>query len=84
MEDDPKRPHVPQKSPYVMELEPGRYAWCACGRSKSQPFCDGSHKGTQLTPLLFEVEEECRAAICGCKHTKSGGPFCDGSHKQLD
>lgn len=84
MEDDPKRPHVPQKSPYVMELEPGRYAWCACGRSNSQPFCDGSHKGTQLTPLLFEVEEECRAAICGCKHTKSGGPFCDGSHKLLD
>lgn len=84
MTDDPKLPNVPQKSPYVMELEPGRYAWCACGRSNSQPFCDGSHKGTLLTPLIFEVEETRKAALCGCKHTKSGGPFCDGTHHKLD
>ena len=46
----------PKKSPYVVELEPGTYWWCACGRSKKQPFCDGSHAGTDFTP-----EEKIRA-----------------------
>ncbi len=73
---------IPQKSPYVIEVEPGRYAWCACGRSQNQPYCDGSHKGTDLSPIMEKVEEKKRVAWCGCKHSNNG-PFCDGSHKSI-
>lgn len=76
-------PHVPQKSPYVMELEPGRYAWCSCGLSSKQPFCDGSHSTTDRTPILFEVDEAKKVALCGCKHNASGEPFCNGAHSKL-
>ncbi|RME02749.1 MAG: CDGSH iron-sulfur domain-containing protein [Planctomycetota bacterium] len=77
------KPEVPQKSPYVMELEPGTYYWCACGRSEKQPFCDGSHKGTDFRPKKLEVSEKKRFALCGCKHTQKDC-LCDGSHKNLD
>ncbi len=63
-------PVVAQKQPYAVELKQGRkYAWCACGRSKKQPFCDGSHKGTGLEPVLFVAEKEGTAYLCGCKRT---------------
>lgn len=75
-------PVIAQKSPYVKTLEPGTYYWCACGRSKSQPFCDGSHKGTAFTPKEFTVQKKGVFALCGCKHTKEP-PFCDGSHARL-
>jgi CDGSH-type Zn-finger protein len=75
-------PVIAQKSPFVQKVEPGTYFWCACGRSKSQPFCDGSHKGTGFTPLKTEIAEAKTVAWCGCKHTKSA-PFCDGSHAKL-
>jgi CDGSH-type Zn-finger protein len=65
-----------------LELEPGKYWWCACGRSSQQPFCDGSHKGTDFSPVPFELAEAQKVWLCGCKHTKSQ-PFCDGAHKQL-
>ena len=68
--------------PMVMELAAGTYFWCACGRSAKQPFCDGSHKGTDCTPLKFELAETKTVAMCLCKKT-SGMPFCDGSHKGL-
>lgn len=74
---------IPQKSPYVMEIEPGRYAWCSCGRSANQPFCDGKHKGSGMVPIVEIVEEPKRVAWCGCKHNQNGTPFCDGSHKNL-
>jgi len=74
---------IPQKSPYVIEVEAGRYAWCSCGHSSNQPYCDGSHKGTGMTPIVEVVEEKKRVAWCGCKHNTNGTPFCDGSHKQL-
>jgi len=75
-------PEMPQKMPYVMELKPGKYAWCACGKSKNQPFCDGSHKTTPFKPIVFEIKEEKKYAMCGCK--RSGNkPFCDGTHKKL-
>lgn len=75
-------PKIPQKIPYVMEVKPGKYAWCACGESKSQPYCDGSHKGTSFTPVIEEIAETKTVAWCGCKHTGKK-PFCDGSHKNL-
>ncbi|MBD3409319.1 MAG: CDGSH iron-sulfur domain-containing protein [Ignavibacteriales bacterium] len=75
-------PDVPQKSPYGMEMEPGTYFWCACGKSDNQPFCDGSHKGTEFTPLKQEIGEKKTYYWCGCKQTGSP-PFCDGSHKEL-
>jgi CDGSH iron-sulfur domain-containing protein 3 len=74
-------PIVFQKSPFVQKVEAGTYWWCACGRSKSQPFCDGSHKGTGLGPVEIEIAAARQVAWCGCKKTKTA-PFCDGSHRQ--
>jgi len=76
------QPEIAQKSPYVLDLAPGTYWWCACGRSKNQPFCDGSHKITAFTPVKFEIALPAQVALCGCKRTRNP-PFCDGSHKTL-
>lgn len=76
-------PNIVQKAPYAVDLQEGqRYAWCGCGESSKQPFCDGSHKGTGLSPRVFTAEETKTAYLCGCKHT-GNGPFCDGSHANL-
>lgn len=76
-------PHIAQKAPYAVELEGGKtYFWCACGQSKNQPFCDGSHKGTSFVPTKVSVEETKTAYLCGCKNSKNGA-FCDGTHKSL-
>ena len=67
-------------TPYAIEVESGKsYFWCACGKSSSQPFCDGSHKGTDFTPVKYEATESKKVFFCGCKATKSQ-PMCDGSH----
>lgn len=76
------KPTIAQKGPYVMDLKPGTYWWCACGRSKNQPFCDGSHKGSEFAPVKFELETAKQVALCGCKQTATR-PFCDGAHKKL-
>ena len=75
-------PIVCQKSPIVQKVEPGTYWWCACGRSATQPFCDGSHKGTGFAPVKVDVTEARQVAWCACKHTGAGA-FCDGSHAKL-
>ncbi len=71
-----------QKSPFGIELEAGEHYWCACGRSKNQPLCDGSHKGTGLVPVRFSLPAAKKVYLCGCKRTQSP-PFCDGTHKTL-
>lgn len=76
-------PQIPQKASYPVELEEGKtYFWCACGQSQRQPFCDGSHKGSDFTPVKFTAEATKRAFLCGCKHS-SKAPMCDGTHKSL-
>ena len=57
------------------------YFWCACGLSKKQPFCDGSHNGGEFTPVVFEAKETKTLFFCGCKETKNQ-PLCDGSHSK--
>ncbi len=75
-------PNIAQKGPFVLEIEPGTYAWCACGRSNNQPYCDGSHRVTEFRPRVVKIEEKKKVAWCGCKHSKTA-PFCDGTHRQL-
>ena len=72
-----------QKAPYPVTVEAGRqYFWCACGRSATQPFCDGAHKVTKLTPIAFKATKTEELWFCGCKATASR-PFCDGTHSKL-
>lgn len=73
------KPVVAQKFPYVLNLDAGTYFWCACGRSKNQPFCDGSHTGTEFTPQELVLERRTTVTLCGCKHSTTP-PYCDGSH----
>lgn len=75
-------PVVALRKSIRLTLAPGTYWWCTCGRSASQPFCDGSHEGTEFTPLQFEIEQEREVFLCQCKHTRTP-PHCDGSHKGL-
>ena len=76
-------PVVAQKSPIPVEVEAGKsYFWCVCGRSEKQPFCDGSHQGTDFTPMKWTAEETKRVFFCACKQT-DGQPLCDGSHNKL-
>ena len=74
-------PVVPAYCPYRVQLQPGRsYRWCACGRSKKQPWCDDSHTPTDPQPLTFRVDvQQTLHYLCGCKYT-SRPPYCDGSH----
>ena len=75
-------PVIPQKSPYGVDVQPGTYWWCACGRSAKQPFCDGSHKGSAFSPVQFTLDETKKVWLCGCKQTGTR-PHCDGTHKTL-
>jgi len=69
-----------QMAPIEVPLEAGKTCcWCACGRSKSQPFCDGSHRRTSFTPLKFEATQAGRKWFCVCKQTQNP-PFCYGQH----
>jgi len=84
-----KRKAFPMSEPKIagtrsikLELEPGAYWWCACGRSQSQPWCDGSHKGTEFKPLKYEVAETQRCSLCACKRTQHP-PLCDHAHRLL-
>ncbi len=80
------KPHIAEKFPIAITVEKDKnYAWCTCGLSTNQPFCDGKHKADEtgeFKPLIMKFEEEKEVYFCQCKHTKNG-PFCDGAHKQL-
>ncbi len=76
-------PEVGGQRPIVIEVESGKsYWWCACGRSKSQPFCDGSHKPTAFRPIEFKADKSEQVWFCACKRSGKK-PMCDGSHKKL-
>jgi len=69
-------------TPIAIDVEAGKaYFWCSCGKSQSQPFCDGSHKGSAFTPVKYEAEASKTVYFCACKATKNQ-PLCDGSHSK--
>lgn len=74
--------HIAQKKPYVVEETPGKRAWCACGLSAKQPYCDGSHKTTEFKPIIVTIEKAGKVFWCGCKHS-ANAPYCDGTHSTL-
>ena len=74
-------PVIADNRPHPAEMKKGEEQYfCTCGRSRSQPFCDGSHAGTEFAPMPFTAEEDGEAWLCACKHTKKP-PYCDGAHK---
>ncbi len=75
-------PKIAARHPAVLELAAGKHAYCTCGLSAKQPFCDGGHAGTDFRPMIFELAEPCTKAICQCKHT-ANAPYCDGAHAKL-
>lgn len=76
-------PVIAAKEPFAVDVEEGKkYFWCACGKSSKQPFCDGSHSGTGITPTMFEAEKSKTVYFCGCKQSNRR-PLCDGSHSKL-
>ena len=76
-------PTIAQKGSYAVQVEAGKsYHWCACGRSAKQPFCDGTHRGSEFTPVKFEAKSSGTVYLCGCKHT-GDSPYCDGTHATL-
>ena len=78
-----EQPKVAGKAPLGTDLQAGKtYAWCSCGHSAGQPFCDGSHKPTAFQPKVFKAEKDQQAFLCMCKQT-SNPPYCDGSHNKL-
>ncbi len=77
------KPHIAATTPFAVDVEKCKdYHWCACGLSKSQPFCDGSHKGGEFVPTKYSADESKTVYFCGCKQSKNGA-FCDGTHKGL-
>ncbi|MEY2598364.1 MAG: hypothetical protein RLZZ142_623 [Verrucomicrobiota bacterium] len=76
-------PLIAQKSPIPVAVEAGKtYYWCSCGKSATQPFCDGAHKGSGFAPTPYKAEKDGTVYFCGCKHS-GNGPLCDGAHKAL-
>jgi len=76
-------PVIVQKAPFPVDVEKGKsYFWCACGKSAKQPFCDGAHKGSGMSPIKYEAPRDGKAYFCGCKHSVNR-PLCDGTHGKI-
>ncbi len=77
------KPDIAGNEPIIVDVTAGEtYWWCACGKSKSQPFCDGSHQGSEFTPVQWLAEKDGPVAFCTCKQTDHS-PRCDGNHKRI-
>lgn len=77
------KPKIAETKPKAVKLEAGKeYHWCSCGQSRNQPFCDGSHQGTEFTPIAFSVDQDDTYYLCQCKRSAKP-PYCDGSHKKI-
>jgi CDGSH-type Zn-finger protein len=78
-----KKGKVSALEPKLVEVDGGKtLAWCACGESTNQPYCNGAHKGSGIAPIVFSEKEKKKVALCMCKQT-SNPPYCDGSHARL-
>lgn len=77
-----KAPGRKQKGPFVDQCEAGKYAWCQCGSSTNYPYCDGTHRGSGITPLKVSFEKPCCVVWCACGESRNK-PYCDGSHSRL-
>lgn len=76
-------PVIAAKVPMPVDVEAGKtYWWCSCGKSARQPFCDGTHKGSEFTPVKYDATETKQVWFCACKHS-AHQPLCDGAHKKL-
>jgi CDGSH-type Zn-finger protein len=67
--------------PCPLQLPAGDYAWCACGETRTAPFCDGNER---CQPVRFTVRPRRNVEthwLCGCRRTRTA-PFCDGSHNK--
>ena len=81
--DETAKPEIAARKPVMLDLPPGEYWWCACGRSQNQPFCDGSHAGGPFQPVKFTVTARTGTLwLCACKHSRRA-PHCDGAHNKL-
>jgi len=78
----PQKPVIVRITPSEIDIPSGKYFWCACGRSKKHPFCDGSHYGTGIKPKRFIIDTSKKVWLCNCKRTHTA-PYCDSSHKEL-
>ncbi len=75
-------PKIVQKAPMAVECKAGKYFWCSCGLSNKQPFCDGSHNGTDFRPVMIELSEPKKLYFCACKKSEKS-PLCDGTHNRI-
>ena len=75
-------PKIAARKPAIIEVTAVKHAFCTCGESKKQPFCDGGHAGSAFVPQVFEMAETKKVALCQCKRT-GNAPYCDGTHSRL-
>jgi CDGSH-type Zn-finger protein len=72
-----------KRSPIPVDVKDGEtYYYCTCGKSKNQPFCDGSHSGTKFTPMAWKATATEQKYFCLCRQS-GNKPFCDGTHNKM-